>query len=33
MGGRTAGRKEDLDALSAALILQHYLDARQGSAT
>ena len=33
MGGRTAGRKEDLDALSAALILQHYLDARRGSAT
>jgi putative Holliday junction resolvase len=32
MGGRTAGRKEDLDALAATLLLQHYLDTRRGSA-
>ena len=31
MGGTTAGRKEDIDALAATLLLQHYLDARRGS--
>ncbi len=33
MGGTTRGRKEDVDALAATLLLQHYLDARRGSAT
>jgi putative Holliday junction resolvase len=33
MGGTTRGRKGDLDALAAALLLQHYLDARRGTAT
>ena len=33
MGGSTRGRKEEVDALAAALLLQHYLDARRGSAT
>jgi putative Holliday junction resolvase len=33
MGGSTRGRKDDVDALAAALLLQHYLDARRGSAT
>lgn len=33
MGGNTRGRKADVDALAAALLLQHYLDARRGSAT
>jgi putative pre-16S rRNA nuclease len=33
MGGSTKGRKDDVDALAAALLLQHYLDARRGSAT
>ena len=33
MGGETRGRKGDVDALAAALLLQHYLDARRGSAT
>lgn len=33
MGGTTKGRKADLDALAATLLLQHYLDARRGSAT
>ncbi|HVH67939.1 MAG TPA: Holliday junction resolvase RuvX [Gemmatimonadales bacterium] len=33
MGGSTRGRKEDVDALAATLMLQHYLDARRGSAT
>ena len=33
MGGSTRGRKEDVDALAATLLLQHYLDARRGSAT
>jgi putative Holliday junction resolvase len=28
-GGRTRGRKEDVDALAAAVLLQHYLDARR----
>jgi len=32
MGGSTRGRKDDVDALAAALLLQHYLDARRGSA-
>lgn len=32
MGGKTKGRKADVDALAAALLLQHYLDARRGSA-
>ena len=33
MGGTTRGRKDDVDALAAALLLQHYLDARRGGAT
>jgi putative Holliday junction resolvase len=33
MGGSTRGRRADLDALAATLLLQHYLDARRGSAT
>ena len=33
MGGSTRGRKADVDALAAALMLQHYLDARRGTAT
>ncbi|PYP91967.1 MAG: Holliday junction resolvase RuvX [Gemmatimonadetes bacterium] len=33
MGGSTRGRKGDVDALAAALLLQHYLDAKRGSAT
>ena len=32
MGGSTKGRKADVDALAATLLLQHYLDARRGSA-
>ena len=32
MGGSTRGRKADLDAMAAALLLQHYLDSRKGSA-
>jgi putative Holliday junction resolvase len=32
MGGKTRGRAADIDALAAALLLQHYLDARRGSA-
>jgi len=32
MGGTTRGRKEDVDALAATLLLQHYLDARRGGA-
>ncbi len=32
MGGSTRGRKADLDAMAAALLLQHYLDAKRGSA-
>ena len=32
MGGSTRGRKADLDAMAAALLLQHYLDARKGTA-
>ena len=33
MGGSTRGRKDDVDAMAATLLLQHYLDARRGSAT
>lgn len=33
MGGTTKGRKDDVDALAATLLLQHYLDAKRGSAT
>jgi putative Holliday junction resolvase len=33
MGGSTRGRKDDVDALAAALLLQHYLDAQRGGAT
>ena len=33
MGGSTKGRKDDVDALAATLLLQHYLDAQRGSAT
>lgn len=32
MGGSTRGRKEDVDAMAAALLLQHYLDAKKGTA-
>jgi putative Holliday junction resolvase len=32
MGGTTKGRKGDVDALAATLLLQHYLDARRGAA-
>ena len=32
MGGSTRGRKADLDAMAAALLLQHYLDAKKGTA-
>jgi putative holliday junction resolvase len=32
MGGSTRGRKDDVDAMAAALLLQHYLDSRRGSA-
>lgn len=32
MGGSTRGRKADLDAMAAALLLQHYLDAKRGTA-
>jgi len=32
MGGSTRGRKEDVDAMAAALLLQHYLDTQRGSA-
>jgi putative holliday junction resolvase len=28
-GGRTKGRKQDVDALAASVLLQHYLDARR----
>jgi putative Holliday junction resolvase len=30
-GGRTRGRKENVDALAAAVLLQHYLDARRAA--
>jgi putative holliday junction resolvase len=32
MAGTTRGRKDDVDALAATVLLQHYLDARRGSA-
>ena len=32
MGGSTRGRKGDVDAMAAALLLQHYLDAKRGTA-
>jgi putative holliday junction resolvase len=32
MGGSTRGRKSDVDAMAAALLLQHYLDAKRGTA-
>ncbi|MGH7672932.1 MAG: Holliday junction resolvase RuvX [Gemmatimonadales bacterium] len=32
MGGSARGRKGDVDALAAALLLQHYLDTKRGSA-
>lgn len=32
MGGSTRGRKEDIDAMAAALLLQHYMDSRKGTA-
>ena len=32
MGGSTRGRKEDVDAMAAALLLQHYLDTQKGTA-
>jgi putative Holliday junction resolvase len=32
MGGSTRGRKGDVDAWAAALLLQHYLDTKRGSA-
>jgi putative holliday junction resolvase len=32
MGGSTRGRKEDVDAMAAALMLQHYLDSKRGTA-
>ena len=33
MGGGTKGRKDDLDALAATLLLQTYLDTKRGTAT
>jgi len=33
MGGSARGRKADVDALAAALLLQHYLDAKRGGTT
>jgi len=33
MGGSTKGRKDDVDALAAALLLQHYLDTQRGGTT
>jgi putative Holliday junction resolvase len=32
-GGSTRGRKEDVDALAAAVLLQGFLDRRRGTAT
>jgi len=32
MGGSMCGRKEDVDAMAAALLLQHYLDTKKGTA-
>lgn len=33
MEGSTRGRKADVDALAAALLLQHYMDAKRGTST
>ena len=33
MAGSTRGRRDDVDALAAAVLLQHYLDARRGGST
>ena len=33
MGGTTRGRKDDVDALAATVLLQHYLDAKRGGTT
>jgi putative Holliday junction resolvase len=33
MGGSTRGRKDDVDALAATLLLQHYMDAKRGTGT
>ena len=32
-GGRTRGRREDVDALAAAVLLQHFMEARRGGQT
>lgn len=32
LGGSTRGRREDVDALAASVLLQHWLDARRGPA-
>lgn len=32
MGGSTRGRKGDIDTMAAALLLQHFMDARRGTA-
>jgi putative Holliday junction resolvase len=32
-GGSTRGRREDVDALAASVLLQHFLDARRGGRT
>jgi RNase H-fold protein (predicted Holliday junction resolvase) len=32
MGGTTRGKKEQVDALAATLLLQQYLDAQKGTA-
>ncbi|MDZ4675363.1 MAG: Holliday junction resolvase RuvX, partial [Gemmatimonadota bacterium] len=32
-GGSTRGRRADVDSLAAAVLLQHFLDARRGSRT
>ena len=32
MGGNIRGRREDVDALAAAVLLQHFLDSRRGDA-
>ena len=32
-GGRTRGRRQDVDALAAAILLQHFMEARRGGRT
>ena len=32
-GGRTRGRRQDVDALAAAVLLQHFMEARRGGTT